>query len=369
MVEEKLDAGKSQAHPIENDEVNVDMNSEGELKKLNSEDEWIDILGNGQLRKRVIKEGVKNSRPTRGDTCIINAIGRLDDGTIVEQHEEFNFQQGDVEVIQGLDLAVALMDVGEEAEIEIASRFAYGTIGEKPNIPSNVTLRYNVKLVSVEMETELESLTVNERKRIGNRKRERGNWWFSRNEPALAMQCYRRALDFLSPTKSETSFSEDGVEKTESDADLQALLEDRLTVYNNLAQAQLKTQAYEAALKSVENVLSCQPKNIKALFRKGKILHLKGEHSQAYSILFQAQKLDPENKAIQRELSIIKEKSVKDVQKEKNMYRKMLGTKQEIDIDKNFKNESKIKSSSIAWGLIGGTIVATVGVIAYKFIS
>lgn len=100
MVEEKLDAGKSQAHPIENDEVNVDMNSEGELKKLNSEDEWIDILGNGQLRKRVIKEGVKNSRPTRGDTCIINAIGRLDDGTIVEQHEEFNFQQGDVEVIQ-----------------------------------------------------------------------------------------------------------------------------------------------------------------------------------------------------------------------------------------------------------------------------
>lgn len=66
-----------------------------------------------------------------------------------------------------MDLAVALMDVGEEAEIEIASRFAYGTIGEKPNIPSNVTLRYNVKLVSVEMETELESLTVNERKRIG----------------------------------------------------------------------------------------------------------------------------------------------------------------------------------------------------------
>lgn len=83
------------------------------------------------------------------------------------------------------------------------------------------------------------------------------------------MQCYRRALDFLSPAKSETSFNEDGVEETESDADLQALLEDRLTVYNNLAQAQLKTQAYEAALKSVENVLSCQPRNIKALFRKG----------------------------------------------------------------------------------------------------
>lgn len=101
----------------------------------------------------------------------------------------------------------------------------------------------------------------------------------------------------------------------------------------------------------------------------GKILHLKGEHSQAYSILFQAQKLDPQNKAIQHELSIIKGKTVKDVQKEKNMYRKMLGTKQEISSDKIFKNESKLKSSSIAWSIVGGTIVATVGVIAYKLIS
>ncbi|XP_043483886.1 peptidyl-prolyl cis-trans isomerase FKBP8 [Leptopilina heterotoma] len=364
MVEEKLDSEKSQAHSIEND-----VNSEGSLKSSSLEDEWIDILGNGQLRKRVIKAGIPNSRPSRGDACKINAIGKLDDGTIVEQHEELSFQQGDVEVIQGLDLAVALMDVDEEAEIEIASRFAYGSIGEKPNIPSNVTLRYNVKLISVELEAEFESLTVNERKRIGNKKRERGNWWFTRNEPALAMQCYRRALDFLSPAKSETSFSEDGVEETESDADLQALLEDRLTVYNNLAQAQLKTQAYEAALKSVENVLSCQPRNIKALFRKGKILHLKGEHSQAYLTLSQAQKLDPQNKAIQHELSIIKGKSEKDVQKEKNMYRKMLGTKQETSINKSLKNEGKIKSSFIAWSLIGGTIVATVGVIAYKFIS
>jgi hypothetical protein len=29
------------------------------------------------------------------------------------------------------------------------------------------------------------------------RKRERGNWWYARQEHTLAIQCYRRALDYL----------------------------------------------------------------------------------------------------------------------------------------------------------------------------
>lgn len=91
-----------------------------------------------------------------------------------------------------------------------------------------------------------------------------------RSEPTLAIQCYRRALEFLLPTKSGTT--RDEIE----DAELQELLEDRMKVYNNLAASQLKTEAYDLALESVENVLSCQPKNVKALYRKGseKNLHL-----------------------------------------------------------------------------------------------
>jgi FK506-binding protein 8 len=50
------------------------------------------------------------------------------------------------------------------------------------------------------------------------------------------------------------------------------LLEDRLKVYNNLAAAQMKIKAYDAALQSVENVLRYQTNNVKALFRKGKVL-------------------------------------------------------------------------------------------------
>lgn len=53
---------------------------------------------------------------------------------------------------------------------------------------------------------------------------------------------------------------------------LQELLETRVKVYNNLAAAQMKIAAYDAALLSVDNVLRCQPENVKALFRKGKVI-------------------------------------------------------------------------------------------------
>lgn len=56
-----------------------------------------------------------------------------------------------------------------------------------------------------------------------------------------------------------------------SNSDLQTLLDDRLIVYNNLAMAQIKISAFDAALKSVENVLRCQPGNSKALYRKGRV--------------------------------------------------------------------------------------------------
>lgn len=101
-----------------------------------------------------------------------------------------------------------------------------------------------------------------------NKKRERGNWWIQRDEPVIAMQCYRRALEYLTPSKSGIG-EDDDAEESLSNADLQALLEDRMKVFNNLALAQIKTEAYDVALESVENVLRCQPQNGKALFRKG----------------------------------------------------------------------------------------------------
>lgn len=56
---------------------------------------------------------------------------------VVEHCENFVFQLSDLEVTQGLDMAIALMDVGEKSEIKCVARFAYGTLGlPSKNIPS-----------------------------------------------------------------------------------------------------------------------------------------------------------------------------------------------------------------------------------------
>lgn len=38
-----------------------------------------------------------------------------------------------------------------------------------------------------------------------------------------------------------------------------------------MAAAQMKIEAYEAALKSIEHVLRCQKDNVKAIYRKSKV--------------------------------------------------------------------------------------------------
>lgn len=94
-----------------------------------------------------------------------------------------------------------------------------------------------------------------------------------RGDNNTAIQCYRRALNFLDEVESGLSTSlTDEDKKPVSDADLQAILEDRISVYNNMAAAQLKVENYDGALTSLQTVLRCQPNNLKAHFRKAKVI-------------------------------------------------------------------------------------------------
>lgn len=354
------------------EELNFNIDPEDPITKasLNDHpvDEWIDILGNGQLKKRVIKKGKDGTRPNRGEICTLNITGKINDSKIVEEYENLVIQLGDMEVIQGLDLAIALMDVDEVAEIIIDPRFAYGKQGKRP-VPPDATITYMVELKAVELEPEIETLSISQRREISNKKRERGNWWFIRMELPFAIQCYRRALEYLSSVKSNINQNEE--EDSFSDAELQILLEDRIKVHNNLAAALIKTEAYDAALENVEHVLRCQPQNVKALFRKGTILRLKGEYAKAYAIFTEMQRLNPEMKICTTELITLKDKISKDAKKEKHLYRKMLGVVEDTkNSSKNVKADNKTKiTKGVLWTLVGAASVVAVSIFIHKFTS
>ncbi|KAK9709918.1 Tetratricopeptide repeat [Popillia japonica] len=290
---------------IENKTANVDNQSVEDEKKEEKEDtpdtvekaqeEWQDILGSGSIMKKTIRTGKPDSRPQRLQICEINYECKLENGILVEKCNNFIMQLGDCDVIQGLDLAIGLMNVEEICELKIEPRLAYGTKGLPPLIPADEKIFYHVELVSVKDEEEAEKLSINERKTIGNKKRERGNWWYGRGENALAIQCYRRALDYLDELEGGVKMGDSEEKADISDGELQNLLEDRLNVCNNMAAAQIKLGLYDPALNSLETVLRCQPHNVKALYRKAKIYRAKNEYNMSLKFLQKANEVSPDD--------------------------------------------------------------------------
>ncbi|XP_076039992.1 peptidyl-prolyl cis-trans isomerase zonda [Oratosquilla oratoria] len=311
---EEIKEGKEEVMDVDGTE---EVEVEGESDP--APDEWMDILGSGDLKKKILKAGIVESRPSKGHTVCVRLSGRLEDETLVDKEQELTFTVGDAEVITGIELTVPLMDKGEIAELYVGSRFAYGEKGLPPDIPGNTNLYYTMELVDFSPEVEPENLSVKERHDVGNRKRERGNWWYNRGEYMQAIQCYSAAIDFLDDTSDD--ITEDAT------PEVIEILEERLKALNNMAAAQIKLEAYEPATKALDAVLKCQPLNVKALFRKGKVLSIEGKTKEAYALLCKAHLLEPESRVIHQEKAKVAEKIRKEAESEKSLYRRMLGIK------------------------------------------
>lgn len=384
-----MDAEKSSSSSFEdlsniNDQERAEMNSSAEQQEqsqIDKKEDYMDILGNGTLLKKTLKEG-DGERPESRSLVVINYTGRLEDGRIVEQEQDYVVQIDDVEVVQGLDMALKLMNVGEQAEVVVNSRFAYGELGlkdeENPgrSIPPNAKIIYTVELITAKEENDLENKSYAARKEIGNKKRLRGNFWMKRQEYNLAIQSYRRALEYLDESEGGITNPTASGDVEPTNAELQDLLEDRMKVYNNLALAQLKIAAYDAALKSVDHVLQCQPNNAKALFRKGKVLDAKGDTKEAIMFLQKAATIDEDDKLIQSELSKLILKSKREARNEKDLYQKMLGHAQKLEQKSKSapaaQNRETSKLSSLfqfkLWGyLMGSILIGVAGVAIYRY--
>ncbi|TRY99176.1 hypothetical protein DNTS_027634, partial [Danionella cerebrum] len=165
----------------------------------------------------------------------------------------------------------------------------------EPDVPAWAPLLYQLQLLDFRQKPDTLSLPVSDRIRIGNQKRERGNFYFQREEYGKAAQAYCMALDVLTTCRNDgqTCMAEEEEEVNDY----------RIKCLNNLAAAQLKLGQFDEALHTSRDVLFLDPQNVKALFRKGKLLSDKGEYDEAMETLKKALKLEPSTKAIHAELS------------------------------------------------------------------
>jgi len=104
----------------------------------------------------IIKEGSGDVAKS-GDTVDMNYTGKLADGTVFDSNvdpkfghvEPFSFTIGAGEVIQGWEVGVAGMKVGEKRTLIIAPEFAYGATGAGGVIPPNATISFEVELLGI----------------------------------------------------------------------------------------------------------------------------------------------------------------------------------------------------------------------------
>ena len=344
-VDDKAESG------VEDPQVNAKaagVDDKSESKE--DEEEWQDILGNGLLKKKVLKKGRgRDTRPDRGQIVTLRTAGRMEDGTPVDWNHGIEFIQGDMEVIPALDLVVALMELEEVCEVVTDSKYAYGQYGKQdsnPPIPPDANLTYELELLAVRDGPNINTMKDNERIELANKKRELGNDLYTRKDYSGAINCYQQALKFLGVSDSE---------------DVQ---EAKIKCWNNLAAAQLKIKAYQAAQNSCMEVLQIDSNNVKALFRKGKVLAAQGELEEALKHTKKANQLESGNKTIRSELMQMRRLRAAQQQKERNLYQKMV---------RGLGKEEKTTSnggSLLSWPfLFGATAIALGGILAALYMT
>merc|ERR1711879_153255 len=108
----------------------------------------------GDIHKEIIdvpSEIGNEDRPRKGDTATVHYVGRLEDGTEFDSSTNSDplvFRIGDKEVIEGWDLAIPTMVMGEVAKFTFPPKYAYGEKGKPPTIPPHATLTFEITLVS-----------------------------------------------------------------------------------------------------------------------------------------------------------------------------------------------------------------------------
>uniref|UniRef100_A0A8C5DNH7 peptidylprolyl isomerase n=1 Tax=Gouania willdenowi TaxID=441366 RepID=A0A8C5DNH7_GOUWI len=308
--------------------------------------EWLDIMGNGLLMKKVLQPGGgRESWPRLGQTVKINLKTHLLDGTLVEELSEFWFTLGHREVIPALDAAVRVMGIGENAVIKTDGRYANGFRGNLyPEIPSKADLSLEVQLLEATDAPDLKLLSPTEKIDLAICKKEQGNVLYRCRAYNYAVLKYSTAMEITESISIDDLSSEE----------VNELMEMKVKCLNNMAVSMLKLEVYDAVLTCCSTVLMYQPKNVKALFHMGKVLALQDKYSEAIQTLRKALEQEPCNKTVHDELSTMMKKHR---EHEAAMDEKML---------ENASSTHKHQAKS-AWGLswkwlLGATAVAIGGI-------
>ena len=125
---------KPEDEEVEEKAPEEDTNKKGNSSVVTDDDGWEDVLGSGRLKKRIVKNGEEGgSKPGKGTRVKVKVEERVG-GQVVMPETSIEFNVGESEVLQCLDLVLPLMCKGEVAEVTSEHSFAYGLKGDLDSV-------------------------------------------------------------------------------------------------------------------------------------------------------------------------------------------------------------------------------------------
>ena len=104
------------------------------------------------MKVEILKEGSGDAAKS-GDAVTVNYVGTLENGTkfdsSIDRGTPFQFTLGQNRVIQGWELGVVGMKVGEKRKLTIPPELGYGDQAVGGVIPANATLVFEIDLLGI----------------------------------------------------------------------------------------------------------------------------------------------------------------------------------------------------------------------------
>lgn len=277
---------------------------------LRRPDEAVALTDDGLLHVLTLREG-EGVVPPKHSRCLVHYVGRLADSgeMFMDTRSESQTEEPAVVIagrdaaIQetGLALAVARMRSGERCRVWAAPKYGYGERGSFsfPTVPPSAHLVYDIELLDFEPPNEEKDramMTFEERLEAAERRRADGNAAFQAGAAGEALKKYRLALSYM----NEDLLMQLG------EFHFQKAMEVKRPVQLNIAACQLRQEDYDGAIVTCCEVLGEEPKNAKALFRRGRARHALGQLDAARADLEAARAAAPGDAGIVRELAAVK---------------------------------------------------------------
>jgi len=120
---------------------------------VTSEADFLKELEQDGLKIKILKEGSGQRMVENGNKAVVHYVGKLTNGrkfdSSIDRSQPFEFTVGKGEVIQGWEIGVLKMRIGEKRQLTIPAELGYGAAGAGGVIPPNATLIFEIELLSI----------------------------------------------------------------------------------------------------------------------------------------------------------------------------------------------------------------------------